>query len=247
MKIIAVYNIKGGVGKTAATVNLAYLSSLEGNSTLLIDLDPQAASSFYFNAESPVQDKDVKQMMRADAKMSNRILGSGYPGLDILPSGTDYRKIETLLADMKHAERWLQDVVKPLDKDYDVVFLDCPPGLSLLTENVFRNADLILVPTVPTILSVRTYDQLLMFFKQNRLNKEKLMPFFSMYERRKSMHNDIIRSFAREHKETISVLIPYSSEVEKMGIYRAPINAKRPSEEASLSFEKLWKVIRKKL
>src|SRR4051812_23807681 len=127
MKIVAVYNIKGGVGKTAATVNLAHLSSLEGYSTLLIDLDPQAASTFYFNAETPVHDRDVKQMMRTDGKISNRIVGSGYPGLDILPSGTDYRKIETLLADMKHAERWLQDVVKPLDKDYDVIFLDCPP------------------------------------------------------------------------------------------------------------------------
>ena len=247
MKLLAVYNLKGGVGKTAATVNLAYLAAAEGRKTLLIDMDPQGASSFYLGVKGDVDINDVKQMVKGNFDIIDNIYETGYDNLDILPSDTDYRKIELFLNDMKDANRWLSDFVKPLRKDYDLVILDCPPNITLLTENIFRNSDYILVPVVPTILSVRTYEQILDYFSSYRLNKDKLIPFFSMYERRKNMHNETIRSFARKFRETISVLIPYSAEVEKMGIYRAPLTAKRPSEEASKAYVKLWKALKKKM
>ena len=247
MKLIAVYNLKGGVGKTAASVNLAYLASAEGIKTLLIDMDPQAASSYYLSAESDVDSKDVKNMVKGSFDIVDNIWQTDYANLDILPSGSDYRKIELYLNDIKDASRWLSDFVRPIKKDYDLVIIDCPPNITLLTENIFRNSDFILVPVVPTVLSVRTYEQILEYFGTHRLNKGKLLPFFSMFEKRKKMHNETVRSFARKFKESISVLIPYSSEVEKMGIYRAPLTAKRPSEEASKAFVKLWKAIRKRI
>jgi chromosome partitioning protein len=245
MKLLAIYNLKGGVGKTATTVNLAYLAAAEGYKTLLIDMDPQAASSFYFGVEGEVG--DVKKMMKGNFDIADNIFDSGYDNLDILPSDSDYRKIELFLNDMKDASRWLSNFVKPVKMDYDLVILDCPPNITLLTENIFRNSDYILVPVVPTVLSVRTYEQILEYFSSHRLNKDKLIPFFSMFEKRKNMHNEISRDFARKFRETISVLIPYSSEVEKMGIYRAPLTFKRPSEEASKAFGKLWKGLKKKM
>ncbi len=247
MKLLAIYNLKGGVGKTAATVNLAYLAAAEGLKTLLIDMDPQAASSFYLGVEGDLDAGDVKKMVKGNFDIEDNIQATAYENLDILPSDTDYRKIELFLNDMKDASRWLSDFVRPLRKDYDLVILDCPPNITLLTENIFRNSDYILVPVVPTVLSVRTYEQILDYFSNYRLNKDKLIPFFSMYEKRKNLHNETIRSFARKFKETISVLIPYSSEVEKMGIYRAPLTAKRPSEDASKAYVKLWKGIKKKI
>lgn len=247
MKLIAIYNLKGGVGKTAASVNLAYLASAEGIKTLVIDMDPQAASSYYLSAESDADSKDVKNMVKGSYDIVDNIWNTAYPNLDILPSGTDYRKIELYLNDLKDASRWLSDFVRPVKKDYDLVIVDCPPNITLLTENIFRNADFILVPVVPTVLSVRTYEQILDYFNSHRLNKGKLLPFFSMFERRKNMHNETVRSFSRKFKESISVLIPYSAEVEKMGIYRAPLTAKRPSEEASKAFVKLWKAVKKRI
>lgn len=246
MKLLAIYNLKGGVGKTATTVNLAYLAAAEGYKTLLIDMDPQAASSFYFNVEDEAN-SDVKKMVRGGYDIADNIVESGYENLDILPSYSDYRKIELFLNDLKDANRWLSDFVKPVKKEYDLVILDCPPNITLLTENIFRNSDYILVPVVPTTLSVRTYEQILDYFMSHRLNKDKLIPFFSMYEKRKNMHNEISRDFARKFRETISVLIPYSSEVEKMGVYRAPLTYKRPSELASKAFGKLWKGLKKKM
>jgi chromosome partitioning protein len=247
MKLLAIYNLKGGVGKTATTVNLAYLAAAEGYKTLLIDMDPQAASSFYFNVESDAAAGHVKRMVSGNYAIANNIIETEYENLDILPSNTDYRKIELFLNDLKDANRWLSNLVKPVKEDYDLVILDCPPNITLLTENIFRNADHILVPVVPTTLSVRTYEQILDYFVSYRLNKDKLMPFFSMYEKRKNMHNEISRDFARKFRETISVLIPYSSEVEKMGLYRAPLTYKRPSELASKAFGKLWKALKKKM
>ncbi len=247
MKLIAVYNLKGGVGKTAASVNLAYLSSAEGKKTLLIDMDPQAASSYYLSAEADLKSGDVKSMVKGKFDIVDNIWSTAYPNLDILPAGADYRKIELYLNDLKDAGRWLSNFVKPVKKDYDIVIIDCPPNITLLTENIFRNADYILVPVVPTVLSVRTYEQILEYFSSYRLNKEKLLPFFSMFEKRKNLHNETVRSFARKFKESISVIIPYSSEVEKMGIYRAPLTAKRPSEEASKAFVKLWKEVKKRI
>jgi chromosome partitioning protein len=247
MKLLAIYNLKGGVGKTATTVNLAYLAAAEGYKTLLIDMDPQAASSFYFGVEGDADANAVKRMAKGSYDIADNIFDSGYDNLDILPSDSDYRKIELFLNDMKDASRWLSDFIKPVKKEYDLVILDCPPNITLLTENIFRNSDYILVPVVPTTLSVRTYEQILDYFGSHRLNKEKLIPFFSMFEKRKNMHQEISRDFARKFKETISVLIPYSSEVEKMGIYRAPLTAKRPSEEASKAFGKLWKGVKKKM
>ena len=247
MKLLAIYNLKGGVGKTAASVNLAYLASAEGIKTLLVDMDPQAASSYYLSAESEVNTHDVKNMVKGSFDIVDNIWNTAYENLDILPSGTDYRKIELYLNDLKDASRWLSDFVRPVKKDYDLVIVDCPPNITLLTENIFRNADYILVPVVPTVLSVRTYEQILAYFNTHRLNKGKLLPFFSMFEKRKNMHNETVRSFSRKFKESISVLIPYSAEVEKMGIYRAPLTAKRPSEEASKAFVKLWKALKKRM
>ena len=247
MKLVAVYNLKGGVGKTAASVNLAYLASAEGIKTLIIDMDPQAASSYYLSAESDADTNDVKSMVKGSYDILDNIWNTAYANLDILPSGSDYRKIEVYLNDLKDASRWLSDFVRPVKKDYDLVIVDCPPNITLLTENIFRNADFILVPVVPTVLSVRTYEQIQTYFTTYRLNKSKLLPFFSMFEMRKKMHNETVRSFARKFKESISVIIPYSAEVEKMGIYRAPLTAKRPSEEASKAFVKLWKALKKRI
>ena len=104
-------------------------------------------------------------------------------------------------------------------------------------------SDLILEPLIPTTLSMRTSIQLQDFFKANKLDGSKIRPFFSMVEKQKKLHRDIILEFGTG-PEFLTQSIPYNFEIEKMEIYRAPLNAVQPNAPASKAFLKLWVELR---
>ncbi len=246
MKEIAVYNIKGGVGKTATSVNLAYAAVEDRNKVLLVDMDPQGASTFYLNTKQGHGEKLKKTFFKGKA-MDEMIRQTEYENLDILPSDQRYRKLDAYLGEMKNTSKWYRKLFKPVKKDYDYVIIDCPPNVTTLAETIFENADAILVPVIPTTLSVRTYEQLKEYFRENALEETKLYPFFSMVERRKNMHNDTMERFLKAYSECINIAIPYNAEVEKMGEYKAPIVKKYPYAETSESFRALWKKVKSKI
>jgi chromosome partitioning protein len=155
MSIVAVYNLKGGVGKTTTAVNLSYLSAAAGRRTLLWDLDPQGASSFAFRIQPGVAGFGRKSLESGQA-LATAIKGTDFDGLDLLPADFAYRKLDRLLGDLGKPHRVMADLLRALGRDYDVILLDCPPGFSVLIEAVFATSDLIVVPTIPTVLSLRT-------------------------------------------------------------------------------------------
>jgi len=107
--------------------------------------------------------------------------------------------------------------------------------------------DYILVPIIPTTLSQRTYEKLIKFFKEEKLNREKLIPFFSMVEKRKNLHREIIGSMPKNIKSFLESQIPYSSEVEKMGIKREPLVFTKPNSVAAKAYKSLWNEIRQRI
>ena len=159
MKILGVYNIKGGVGKTATAVNIAHLAASSGLRTLIWDLDPQAAATFYLRVKPKV--KGSMKMLRGKRDLDEVIKGSDYANLDLLPADFSYRNMDLLLGDSKKPALQLLKLLRPLAQHYDLVVLDCPPSISLVSENIFRAADALLLPTIPTTLSLRTMEQLL--------------------------------------------------------------------------------------
>ncbi|MEI7933645.1 MAG: AAA family ATPase [Chlorobiaceae bacterium] len=238
MKTIALYSIKGGVGKTAAAVNLSYLSSLRSPPTLLCDLDPQGASSFYFRITASRKYNSDK-FLKGNKKIYRNIKATDFANLDLLPSDLSYRNLDIELAEEKKPQKKLKKNLDELSDDYRFVFIDCPPNLTLLSESVFTASDLILVPLIPTTLSIRTFVQLKDFFEANKLDGSKIRPFFSMVEKQKKLHRDIINEFSNT-PELLTQMIPYNSEVERMGIYRAPLNAVLPNAPASKAYHNLW-------
>ncbi|MFZ4723904.1 MAG: ParA family protein [Paludibacter sp.] len=245
MKVYGIFNIKGGVGKTAASVNLSYLSSLDGNKTLLWDLDPQGASSFYFDQVQGF-DASLKKIIRGKVDLSDIITGTEYHKLDIIPSDFSYRNIDTILNQVKKSKKRIREALKDLKDKYDVVFLDCPPGISILAENIFHACDFILVPTVPTPLCLQTYEQIISFFEDDDLDISTVIPFFSMVEMRKSVHQNMMKELTRKMPNLCSTSIPFLADIEKMGIYRKPLAEFSPNSKGSTSYKTLWKEIEKK-
>ena len=133
MKVIAVYNMKGGVGKTTAAVNLAYLASAGGQRVLLWDLDPQAASSFALRIK-PRVDGFSRRSLERGAELAAAIKETDYANLDLLPADFAYRKLDRLLHDLGKPHRVVRQLLETLGRDYDTVVLDCPAGFSLLSE-----------------------------------------------------------------------------------------------------------------
>lgn len=238
MTILALYSIKGGVGKTAAAVNLAYFSSRDRFKTLLCDLDPQGSASYYFRIRAPKK-FNSKTLLKGGKKVDRAIRGSDYENLDLLPSDFSYRKLDLALGNRARSKKWLKELLTPFEDEYDFIFLDCPPNITLLSENVFFAADYIILPFVPTPLSQLTYEQLLKFFDKSKLDQTRIIPFFSMVEQQKKIHKDVIREM-EENGHFLKCQVPYAADIEKMGIYRQPIACTRPSTKATSSFEELW-------
>jgi len=238
VKILSSYSIKGGVGKTALAVNLAFALREAGHRTLLLDLDPQGAASFYFRVDSAEKFRmqDTKSLVQG---LRRNIRESDFPGLDVIPSNLGYRHFDILLDGMAKRRRQLRKVLEEFKPDYDVILLDCPPNITLLSENVFRASDAILVPVIPTVLSKRTLEQLTGFFQEEELPHQLLRPFFSMVQKRNKMHREIMAELQSQHPGFLKAFIPFSADVEKMGLYRMPLLAYSHTCEAARAYRAL--------
>ena len=240
MNVIAAFSMKGGVGKTATAVNLAYLSAADGQRTLLWDLDPQGAASYYLRIK-PHLKGGGKALITGRHDLEESIKGSDFDRLDLLPADFSLRNLDLRLEESHHPTKQLQRLLKPLTAHYDQVLIDSPPGLSLISENIIRAADALLVPLIPTPLSTRTLEQLHAFLDTRAWSTRlRVMPFFSMVDRRKRLHQDLMMDLPHHFPGFLQALIPYCSEVERMGTRRMPLPAFAPKHQSVADYRQLW-------
>jgi cellulose biosynthesis protein BcsQ len=243
MKILATYNIKGGVGKTSTAVNLSYLAAQDGLRVLLWDLDPQAAASFLFRIRPRVKGGG-KALIKGSREIDDSIKGTDFADLDLLPADFTYRNLDLVLGATKKPTRRIARLLAPLSDQYDVIFLDCPPGISLLSESVLQAADSLIVPLIPTVLSVRTLDQLTDFLASFDGQRPGILAFFSMIDRRKRLHREIAEQLPAERDDVVTTAIPALTQIERMSVERAPVSAFAPHSRAAQCYQALWAEVR---
>jgi len=244
MTTLALYSNKGGVGKTAAAVNLSYLAAQTGAKTLICDLDPQGSATYYFRIK-PGLKFGTKGFIKGGKLIKKSIKGTDYPNLDLLPADFSHRNLDAAFDKLKRSKQRLNKILKPLKDEYDLIILDCPVTISILAENIINAAECILVPLIPTTLSVRTYKQLLSFCRENQYDTGKIYTFFSMVDRRKKMHLELMAMMLKKFNGVLQSFIPYLSLVERMGIEREPVVAFAPGSVASQAYQNLWAKIQK--
>jgi chromosome partitioning protein len=245
VKVVATYNIKGGVGKTSAAVNLAALAAADGLRTLLWDLDPQGAASFLFRVRPKVRGGGRK-LVRGRSDITEVLRGTDVEGLDLLPSDFSYRHMDLVLDESGKPIQRLRKVLAPLGEHYDLAMLDCPPSISLVSESVFDAADTLLVPLIPSTLTLRTFEQLGEFLDEVDRRPD-VLAFFSMVDRRKRLHRQVVEALPAGRGDIAAAIVPAATEVELMGVDRAPVVVRAPRSRGARAYTALWAELRERL
>ena len=228
-KAIAIFNQKGGVGKTTTNINLAACLAIKGKKILILDIDPQGNTTSGVGISKKDLDITTHEILVEDTyHPEEAIISTGIENLDIMPASVQLAGAEVELIELAGREKRLKRAIDILKPKYDYIFIDCPPSLGILTINSLTAVDSVLIPIQCEFYALEGVSQLMSTIDIVRRNMNPDLKIegviLSMFDGRTNLSIQVVEEVKKYYKEKVyTTVIPRNVRLAEAPSYGMPV------------------------
>jgi chromosome partitioning protein len=241
-KAIAIFNQKGGVGKTTTNINLAACLAMKGKKVLILDIDPQGNTTSGMGILKKGLKRTAYEVLIDDnVEPEEAILSTGLKNLDIIPASVQLAGAEIELVQLEGRERRLKKAIDKIKDKYDYIFIDCPPSLGLLTINSLTAVDSVLIPIQCEFYALEGVSQLMSTIELVKKNLNKKLEIqgviLSMFDGRTNLSIQVVEEVKKYFRDKVyTTVIPRNVRLAEAPSYGLPITEYDPRSKGALAY-----------